>query len=228
MNDDVIIDRRRLSGSPGARAVHATSASAAAVDGARRKFQRLGVGLNLHPSCRARTDPARAATGAGAPRRRDQGDELQPAWRVHLLGAARPLRRLFAAAVLDPSRPISTRCWRMRSSERPRWRHRDGHRCIGVTQDDDGVTVHRAGGSGTALTGCASGRRRSPARHRFGGPQAAFPERRIAGLSRRQHVARGVALEAVPVRRHQGAGRLDRHWQEGDLSALAGTSTPTA
>ena len=131
-------------------------------------------------------------------------------------------RRLFMAAVLDPSRRFPSRAGRR--GARAAWpgRHGDGPslRRIHAGRRRRHRAFRRTRRAASCRT-CAA-RSRSAARAFHSAiRQATFPERGAAGLSRRQHVARGVALEAVPERRHHGAGRLARRRQDGDLPDLS-------
>ena len=93
------------------------------------------------------------------------------------------------------------------------------HHCIGVEQDETGVSVHFSDGpGGAAPQHRARPRRDRLRRHQFGDPQAVFPGRRRAALFRRQHVARRDAMEADAVRRQHGAGGMAVARQDGDLS----------
>ena len=85
-------------------------------------------------------------------RDRDHGrDLLQPLRPADLSGAARPRRRLRSSAILDPSRRPAdgaARCFPSRAPARDR--SLTGQHCIGVEQDEAGVTVtllRRPGGA---------------------------------------------------------------------------------
>ena len=92
------------------------------------------------------------------------------------------------------------------------------HHCLGVEQDDAGVTVHFSDGPGGRTQHRARPRRDRLRRHQFGDPQAVLSRRRRAALFRRQHVARRDAVEADAVGRQHGARGLAVAWQDGDLS----------